>query len=178
MSVGIGIFEDDSGKQFAMFVDPERELYYDRVFANVRGFHEGRTVTLHCAEPPSAPPLGDPIMSLTEFARLVAGSGMPAPSSIAPLLTACAGSGMASTILPPATRSTRQTPALGLPMAGAGHSGGGLGTVAQKPQSMRARLPEFPHISSPLNRASISLMGPVATVPKRPDPTPSDMSGS
>ena len=176
MSVFIGFFEDDSGKQFATFVDPERELYYDRVFANVRVFYEGRTVSLHCAEPPSAPPLGDPIMSLAEFAGMIAGSGMPAPSSIAPLLAARAGSREASTILPQNMRPAPQTAVLSLPCADV-RPLSGLGTVQKGPASTRADAAGLAGFSRSQNHTSISLMGPVPAAQKRPGPMPSDRPG-
>jgi len=176
MSVFIGFFQDETGKRFAKFIDPERELYYDRVFANVRGFHEGRTVSLHCAEPPSAPPPGDPIMSLAEFAGMIAGSGMPAPSSIAPLLAAHAGSKKASTILPQNTRSAPQTPVLSLPGAGV-RPLSGLGTVQKTPVRPWADAAGLAGFSRSQNHTSISLMGPVPAAQKRPGPMPSDRSG-
>jgi hypothetical protein len=147
MSILVGFFETESGQKLPVYADPERELYYDRASANVRA------ASLNLAEAPAPPSLGDPEMSLTEFARLVDASGVPAPSSVAPLLKAALVS--ASHASP-----SRRTPVLSVPCGSNRYSGESLGTVSRSGGASRARLPEFPDISRPQSLASISLMVP------------------
>ena len=84
MSVFIGL----DGNGFATFIDPEREAYYDRAIARANAIAEGQADQALPCEPPSAPAFGEPSVSISEFAAIVAASGIAAPAPLASLISA------------------------------------------------------------------------------------------
>lgn len=100
----MSVFTGYDGNGFAVFIDPDREAYYDRAIARANAIAGGRTDRGFPCEPPSAPDIGEPSVSISEFAAIVAASGIAAPAPLASMIAALPARGAQKARPHPATR--------------------------------------------------------------------------